>query len=80
MFIILNRLIRAHFLIQVDTAITQGTLASGGGLTFIFKDFLKYVMQNCFWIIRILDLLTYPEDVSAFLYIVFNIIVRAFVG
>jgi hypothetical protein len=72
-------LVRAHILIHVDTAITQGSLASGRRLTLVLKDLLKYIVQNGFGVVRIRDLLAYPQDVTALLYIILYVVIRALV-
>ena len=72
-------LVRAHILIHVDTAITQGSLASGRRLTLVLKDLLKYIVQNGFGVVGIGDLLAYSQDVTTLLYIVLYVIICALI-
>lgn len=37
-------------------------------------------MKNCFWIVWIIDLRTYTEDVTTLLDVVFNVVVCTFIG
>jgi hypothetical protein len=48
-------------------------------LTLVLKDLLKYIVQNGFGVVRIRDLLAYPQDVTALLYIILYVVIRALV-
>jgi hypothetical protein len=53
--------------------------ASRGGGTLVFYDFLKYIMENSFWIIRIANLRTNTQYVTTFFNVILNIIISTFV-
>jgi hypothetical protein len=61
--LVLDGFVRASIILTlpiVDTFITQGTLSSGGGLAFVFEDFLKYMVQDGFGVVMVIFLLGYP--------------------
>lgn len=53
--------------------------ASRGGGTLVFDDFLKYIMQNSLWIVRVANLRTDTQYVTAFFDVILYIIISTFV-
>ena len=68
-------LVRASIIFLTDTVMAHGTSGSRYGGAFILNNLLKYMVENRFRVVRVLDHLTYSQNVSALFNVIFYIII-----